>query len=65
MKFKEITPVIVNEIYFEAALKSDSEFVVFEMGSFITLKEKVRVLNEEGKKVFVKINEIEGLKEEA
>lgn len=64
MKFKEITPVIVNEIYFEAALKSDSEFVVFEMGSFITLKEKVRVLNKEGKKVFVKINEIEGLKEE-
>ncbi|MGL6063552.1 MAG: glycerol-3-phosphate responsive antiterminator [Fusobacteriaceae bacterium] len=64
MNFNRITPVIVNEAYFEKAMKSKSSFVIFEMGDFISLKERVEQLKIVGKEVFVKINEIEGLKEE-
>lgn len=64
MKFNKTTPVIVNEIYYDKALESKSEFVVFEMGDFISLKDRVDELKKMGKEVFVKINEIEGLKED-
>lgn len=64
MEFNRITPVIVNEIYFEKALESKSKFVVFEMGDFISLKDKIDELRAKEKEVFVKINEIEGLKED-
>lgn len=64
MEFNRTTPVIVNEIYYEKALESKSKFVVFEMGDFISLKDRIDQLKEKGKEVFVKINEIEGLKED-
>ncbi|MGL5191384.1 MAG: glycerol-3-phosphate responsive antiterminator [Cetobacterium sp.] len=64
MEFNRITPVVVNEIYYERALKSTSDYVVYEMGDFISLKDRVEELKKSGKNVFVKINEIEGLKED-
>lgn len=64
MKFEKITPVILNDEYFKEALKSKSSYVILEMGNFMTMCQLVKEIKSFNKEVFVKINEIQGIKED-
>lgn len=65
MKFEKITPVIVNDEYFKEALKSKSSYVILEMGNFMTISELIKEIKSFNKEVFIKINEIQGVKEDS
>lgn len=64
-RFEDVTPVITSEATFHIAIESKSHWVIIEGANFLTIKNMVDRLKRKGKKIFVKIGEIEGLKDDS
>lgn len=63
-RFSKTTPNLQDRRNLKEALESKSEYIVISFGNFYDLKKYVEKFEKKGKKVFIKVSDIKGLKDD-